>query len=69
MEPMFMEAVLKQGVDMLRVYHDLYGYHRVNFTRQDGKHIVYFSGSVETGKMVKAYLEPLSDRIFFEIDV
>ena len=63
---MFLTATLKQDADILRVYHDLYGYQRVNFSEEFGRHIIYFSGNTFTGQMVKAYLEPLSDRIFEE---
>ena len=68
MEPMFIEAVLKQGTDILRVYHDLYGYRRVNFSEDSGRNIVYFTGTEQTGEMIKAYLDPLSDHISVQIE-
>lgn len=62
-EPMYIQAVLKQGTDILRVYHDLYGYKRVNFGEDNDRNIIYFTGTAQTGRMVRAYLEPLSDKI------
>ena len=60
---MFLTATLKRDTDILRVYHDLYGYQRVNFSEEFGRHIIYFSGDQQVGRMVEEYLRPLSDQI------
>ena len=57
----YFKAITDKTIDVNTIWREISRYHKVNLGDDDGRHYVYFDGSIEDGLKVMARLLEIGD--------